>query len=671
MSRAAHIAAWSGGVLLLTLAALVAALLAFDWNRARPWINRHVSEAIGRPFAIHGALSLTWDAPTGETGWRAWIPWPRLHARDITVGNPAWASDARMAQVKQVTFSVSPLPLLGKRIVIPSLALDTPQVAFERHKDGRNNWTFRPEHDDDRKWRLDLQRLILNRGAIRWIDAGRRIDLAADISSLGDGNGDYRIGWRVTGSINGEQVTGDGRAGAILSLKDKEVPYPIEASLRLGKTRIDAQGKLTEPLKLASVDLKLRIAGVSMAHLYPVTGVALPETRPFWTEGRLVGKPRMQGGNWIYEKFTGKMGASEVAGTVRYQWREPRPLLEGTVESRHLNIVDLAPLIGADSNASRRQRGVKAVQPENRVFPVERFKTERWKSIDADVQFSARKIVRREELPIDNLVTRVRLDDGVLSLAPLKFDMAGGSFVSNVRLDGRSDPVKGELRMSARHVKLRELFPSLVPMRTSVGEINADAALTASGNSVASLLSAANGELKAVINEGAVSKLLLERMGMNLGSVVATQLFGDRQVKLNCAVADFDVKKGILHARAFVIDTEDAAIHVNGTIDLAQERLALAVLPESKGLRLMSLRAPLHVSGRFKKPDVAVDKGVLAAKAGGAIALGALAPAAAALLPLVNVGPGAKSECSALLAQATARPDTPAAGRNGINASGK
>jgi hypothetical protein len=34
-------------------------LLTYDWNKARPWLNAKTSEAIGRPFAIAGDLSLT------------------------------------------------------------------------------------------------------------------------------------------------------------------------------------------------------------------------------------------------------------------------------------------------------------------------------------------------------------------------------------------------------------------------------------------------------------------------------------------------------------------------------------------------------------------------------------------------------------------------------------
>ena len=61
----------------------------------------------------------------------------------------------------------------------------------------------------------------------------------------------------------------------------------------------------------------------------------------------------------------------------------------------------------------------------------------------------------------------------------------------------------------------------------------------------------------------------------------------------------------------------------------------MTINPNSKGLRVLSLRAPLYVRGSFMQPDVSIDKGVLAMKAGGAIALAAVAPAA-----LVPGGPG-------------------------------
>jgi uncharacterized protein involved in outer membrane biogenesis len=60
------------------------------------------------------------------------------------------------------------------------------------------------------------------------------------------------------------------------------------------------------------------------------------------------------------------------------------------------------------------------------------------------------------------------------------------------------------------------------------------------------------------------------------------------------------------------------------------------VKPQTKGLRILSLRSPLYVRGTLKDPDVGVQAGPLALRAGGAVALGTVAAPAAALLALIS-----------------------------------
>lgn len=660
MPRTIKIMMWSGIGLIAVLAACVVFLIAFDWNHAKPWINSRVSDATGRTFSIDGDLALTWHRPPAATStWRDWIPVPRLSAHDVRLGNPDWVkSERNMADVGHITFSVNPLPLLANSIVIPTLRLDEPVLDLERTADGKNNWTFKSSTPS--AWKLDLQRLELNKGTVRLNDAIKKIDVKADIDTPED-DATYGLSWKLAGKYNGAPVSGNGRAGAVLSLQS-ELPYPIEAKLNVGKTSIDVTGSLTRPQDLASVDMQLKLSGASMAHLYPLTGIVLPETPAFATQGHLTGVLNELGGDWQYEKFSGKVGSSDLSGTLKYQSKQPRPLLTGSMVSNLLQFKDLAPLIGADSNANKVRRDAAPTQPSNKALPVETFKTERWSSIDADVQFTGRKIISNEELPIDDLVTHVKLDNGVLSLAPLNFGVAGGNLIANIRMDGREKAIRAETKISARHLKLKQLFPAFEPMQASFGEINGDASLSSSGNSIAALLGSANGEIKAVINQGTVSKLLLEQMGLNIGNVILAQLFGDRQVALNCLASDFAVTDGTMQTRTFIVDTDEAVIETSGQINLKQEQLNLTIHPESKGLRLMSLRAPLYVTGNFKAPNVSVDKGVLALKAGGAIALGALAPVAA-LLPLVNVGPGENSECAQLLQGIKGKPTAPPPGR--------
>jgi uncharacterized protein involved in outer membrane biogenesis len=162
------------------------------------------------------------------------------------------------------------------------------------------------------------------------------------------------------------------------------------------------------------------------------------------------------------------------------------------------------------------------------------------------------------------------------------------------------------------------------------------------------LLGASNGELKGAVTQGSVSKLMLETMGLNIGSVVLTKLVGDKQVKLNCMVTDFAVANGVMKSRLFVVDTSEARIDINGTVNLGNEKLDLTLKPDAKSVRVISLRAPIYVRGSFKAPDVSVDKGTLALRAGSALALAVVAPVAA-IVPLVSTGPGETNGCQTLI----------------------
>ncbi len=47
---------------------------------------------------------------------------------------------------------------------------------------------------------------------------------------------------------------------------------------------------MNDPMKMGGVDLQLKFSGDSLADLYDLTGVLLPDTPPFETDGRLVAK---------------------------------------------------------------------------------------------------------------------------------------------------------------------------------------------------------------------------------------------------------------------------------------------------------------------------------------------------------------------------------------------
>ncbi len=648
-------------------------LLTWDWDRSRPWLNDKVSLAISRDFQIRGHISVGWHREPGQHGWRSLVPWPRFTADDVVIKNPAWAQKPDFASIRQIHFDLSLLPLLNHEIAIPSIALVDPSIDLERMIDGRVNWVFKTHADRTSKWTLNIDEVAFAAGQIALEDQIKKINAYAEIRPVGSAVAlgslldksapkavpaaeapatPYGFAFTLGGTHNKVALQGTGQFGGVLSLVDTSKPFPLQADLHVGDSHVVVAGTITDPANIGALDIQLQLASGSMAHLYELTGIALPDTPPFNTHGHLIGNLHKGHSVFNYDHFTGHVGGSDLSGSLQYVTGSPRPKLTGELRSEKLLFTDLAPLIGANANTgSSPGRRAEVKEIPGHAIPATRFRTERWKAMDADVQFVGKQIIRDAALPVNDVSTHLKMDDGVLSMNPLKFGVAGGTLSGNILLDGRSDPMHGKFSLAARGVRLKQLFPTFEPMQTSFGQINGDADLNAIGNDPAALAATLSGEIKLLLNDGAISGALLEKAGLNVANIVLAKLFGDKTVKINCAAADFVVQNGVLNSRVFALDTTDALINVDGTVNLGTEVMDLNVYPHTKGFRIFSLRSPLYAKGTFKQPHVGVAVGPLAARGAAAIGLGLLNPFAA-LAALIVPSNDSASPCPAIIADA-------------------
>ena len=331
--------------------------------------------------------------------------------------------------------------------------------------------------------------------------------------------------------------------------------------------------------------------------------------------------------------------------------------MKADLVSKLLDIADLGPLIGAKPgsvDAARQaaapprnsatppshSRKTAQVRPASaRVLPDLPFNTERWDSVDAEVTLKAKTIRRAKALPLEDLLAHLSLRDSVLRLDPLDFGVAGGQLDAVISLDGRQDPIQARAQVRARKILLAKLLPTVALSKTSIGQINGEFDLAGKGNSVGRMLASSNGKVGLVIANGEISKMMMEKVGLHLWEMLVLKVSGDKLVKLRCAIADFDVKQGVMHADGLIFDTEITTIVGTGNIDLGQERLDLTLNPNTKDTSPVALRSPIYVRGSFARPQVSVDKGRVALRAIGAIALGTASPVLA-LIPLIDAGPG-------------------------------
>ncbi len=647
---------WTAGLLLAPVLLVVLFIAIFGWNWLRGPIERMTLDKTGRELAISGDLEL-------KFGW----PLPRIHAGAVTFANPGWAREKQMVAADAVEIAIDLPQLLLRNIVLPEVRLERPIVFLEQGSGGRKNWLLDLNQQDEQA-RIRIDRLMLDNGRLGYDDAGQktsiRSELSTGLSTLNTQPAGAGLTFTAQGQYKGMPLKARGNGGPVLGLRDESTPYPLKADLTVGHTGVKVDGTITSLLKFSAMDMRLALRGESLAQLFPLLGIAFPETRAYVTNGHIVHSER----TWRYEKFSGRIGDSDIAGTFQVDTGGKRPAMKADLVSKLLDFADLGPLIGARPGSV--QAAKQAAPPPSqtaapitaqvrpaqaRVLPDIPFKTDRWDSVDAEVTLKASTIRRAKELPLEDLVTHLSLRDSVLTLDPLNFGAAGGHLNAVISLDGRKDPIQAHAQVRARKILIAKLFPTVELSKTSIGQVNGEFDLAGKGNSVGRMLASSNGKVGLVVAGGEISKMMMEKVGLHLWEILELKVTGDKLVKLRCGVADFDVKEGIMHTDALIFDTEVTTIVGTGSIDLGQEKLDLTLNQKTKNTSPVALRSPIYIRGSFAKPDVEVDKGRVAVRALGAIALGIVNPLLA-LIPLIDAGPGKDSDCGQLVRDARALP---------------
>lgn len=632
---------WSGGILLLAILLPVAYVALFGWNWLREPVSHLALEKTGRELVIGGDLHLK-------------LGWPRLQvqAADVTFGNPPWASRPHMLAADEVDFALDlPTAIFERHPVLDIVALRQASVFLEANAAGQKNWLLDLEQKDEAA-SLHIGRLALEKSRLSFDDPGQKTSIVADISTRDDtAEGDVVV--RAQGRFRGQPFNARASGGPVLALRDESRPYPFEIEATVGRTSGSAKGSVTGFSKLTALEAQVAVRGDSLAQLFPLLGITLPDTPAYRTTGQIT----HSAGMWRYQGFSAHIGSSDCSGTLQFdkagQPAGTRPFLQGELFCKRLEWADLGPVIGSreGDRASAAPPASQAAAERHRVLPDIPFRTARWDSVDADIKLNAGTIIRPKALPIDKLYTHVRLRDSVLSLEPITFGVAGGSLSGTIKLDGQHSPIQAEARLEAKEIIFEKLLPTVKLKAAEIGHVTGRIELAGRGNSVADMLATANGSAGLIVSGGEVSKLAMEMAGLHVLEIVVLKIGGDQPIAIRCGMAGFAVKDGVMRVEQLTFDTAISNVGGRGSIDFGQEKLDLTLTPKSKEPSLIALRTPIYLRGTFAQPEVSVDKGRIAARGLGALALG-LANPFLALVPLVEAGPGMDSDCGRLIAEA-------------------
>ncbi len=613
---------WIGsGVLGAFVAALAVFLLVFDWNWLKAPIESRITSATGRRFEIQGNL-------TGE-----WRLHPVLRMERVRFANPAWAASDELLTADSVELRLAVLPLLVRRVHIVSVSLVHPTVNLERLKDGRATWRFDSEQQDEKSTpRIDALRV--DDGVLNYQDAMTDANVVARLRDVPEAGKISGLTFEAAGKYRGQPVKLKGSTASVLSLQDAARRLPLNVTGTIAGTQASVQGEIDGLARFENVALQYRVQGKSLRLLAPVFGVPLPETPPYDVAGFLT----RNGDRWETTDLKGKVGASDVAGTVTVAIGQTRPVIDAALTSSLLDLADLGPLIGAGPAATPGKPNDPA-----RLFPSREFDLSRIKELDAHVTLKAKHVVRAADFPFDDFEADFRLQDARITVDPLQFGMGDGKLRGRVTLDARQPAIAAQVTARMRDVRVAKIFPEKGAAGEAAGTLAGFIDLQGHGNSVAAMLATADGRATLLLADGRIPSVLPAMADLD-GARVISSFLGKRPESVQCSAIDLQAAGGVATPNVAVFETETTVINASGTLDLRDEKLDLKLVQAPKSVSFLSLRTPLLVTGTLRAPRFGVDPAPLAARAAAAVVLGLINPLAA-VFALLETGPGEDGAC--------------------------
>jgi len=669
-------------VLAVIVVAIAALIWLWSWDWFRPLAESRASIALGRRVTMtHFDLKLSRH--------------PTVIADGVEIANPDGFPEAPyFAHLDRIAVTADAMAYWhGRNIVIDRIVATKPQVNALQHDDGRATWDFpafasaRPAPNATPTKPVRVDALTIAGGAAHVVIPKAKADFQIAVatqafdaakppagevagvkapeasapavsttppatSSTDPAKPDQLVA-DAKGTYAGQPIMAHALGGALLSLRDAATPYAINATAENGPTKLELSGTVQDPLHFTGTDLKLHLTGPNMGLLFPLTGIPIPKTPPYDIAGRFdyaAGKVR-------FTDFAGRLGSSDIGGSITEDPGPQRPVVDATLTSKNVDLADLGGFVGSEPGRTttpdqtpEQRAAVRKAEASSQLLPNVPINLPRFTAADVHLDYTGEHIEGRS-VPFDAIAVKLDIVEGNFDIHPATLRVGRGSIAINSTLApaGRGE-LKTKTDIAFDHVDVGRMLAATHAV-DGAGLLGGRAELNSTGDSLSSLVGNGDGGIKLMMSGGNLSALLVDLSGLEFGNALLSALGVPNRAHLDCLVMDLGLRRGVLNSNAMIVSTSEADVLGTGDVDLGREALNLRFRTEARHLSIGSVPTDIDIKGTFKKPSIEPNVGELAARGGAAIVLGVLLTPLGALLPTVQFGTGGENEgtCAAFL----------------------
>lgn len=581
MNRITGLAAALLSVLLLAATAVVAVLtwVSLDLDLT-PYKTRVVNELYARTglrVEVTGTLTLRLG------------PELELKAEGLTLTNPA-VGDAPLLRAQAASFTAETLPLLRGRLEARDLDLTGARVDLTRNRAGRPNWGLSAPVAG-----LEDLRLRVKSSQVVYTDRPSGQVLRIGVRALEASRTGEVLKLALDGDIDGEPIRVTGHTAPLERILTGDAVIPIDLRGELLGLDLRADGALALPgtpnQTRATLTLKARtLRGLSRWLGQDVAALGPVDARLVLDGG---------GGRYALAPLAVSIGPTRADGRVSVDLTGERPAVDLDLTLAEL---DLRPY---------QLEGETPLTPsQGRVFSEAPLSLDWMAAADVQARVRLNNLVS-DRLALLDLDLTATLTDGSLRVTGTGKAQQDRALALSLGLDARGAEPRLDLELRGDKLRIGPLAAGTVVEGQVSGDLDARIKVQASGPSEAAMAASLAGDLLLLAQGIEAPVQGLDRLGGGVRAVVG-QIVTPRSTtaRIECGLVVLTFKAGRTDIKG-VIDTPNSTVSGEGRLDLAQETIELRLVPQPKGVAVLSVAAPVLVSGRLTAPDYRIEPGAL------------------------------------------------------------
>jgi AsmA protein len=614
-----------GGLIALVIAALLLIPLFVDVNKYKPEIEKQVSNATGRPFAIKGDLDLSL------------FPWAGVSFSDLHLGSSPGFTEKDFLFVKSFDVRMKLLPLLSKDIQVQRFVIEGPRIVLEKNKNGRGNWEGlgKPEEKGSPKTvpqpgpkepveGLPLKSLVVGEFAVRngsvlYVDhgLGSRKELSDLTLELKDVSLDRPVRFLLSAVMNKMPLSVEGLVGPVGKDPGKG-RLPLDVSVKAFKEMtMNLKGNLQDVAAGPQFDLALAMEPFSPRKVFDAMGTPFPvATADPKALGRVSLKSKIAGSAQKVSLSDGVLELDEsklIFSAAAKDFSKPDLAFDLNLDKIDLDRYLPPPTPPSEKKEVGAKEG-KAGEPKKTDYtPLRKM------VLDGKVRVGS---LMAKGLKMQDIQLKVAGRNGVIQLDPLLANLYQGTLSAKAAMDVRQDVPRQNMDFHTKGVQSGPLLRDLLKKDFLDGAADAEASISMAGDEPERIKKTLNGKGQVLFKDGAIKGIDLAGMVRNVGSAFGLGQQGTEKPRTDFSElnAPFTITEGIVDTPGTTLASPLLRVMATGKANLVNETLDFRVEPKFVGTLKGQgdtkdrggITVPVLVKGTFSAPSFQPDlKGML------------------------------------------------------------